>query len=107
MNDSKHLKKILFPLALLSILKNRFDIKVQLNILNSLIGSKNIENDFKLLIKKYPEVLPIIPVLLAKREKVIDFLEYNNFKLDFNKKIINDEEADVYFDFFNKSGLAS
>lgn len=32
-------------------------IKIELNILNSLIGSKNIEADFENLIKKYPETL--------------------------------------------------
>ncbi len=33
------------------------NIKVELNILNSLIGSKNIENDFKKLVEEYPKVL--------------------------------------------------
>lgn len=32
-------------------------IKIELNILNSLISSKNIEVDFENLIKKYPETL--------------------------------------------------
>lgn len=43
-------------------------IKVELNILNSLIGSKNIEDDFERIVTKYPEVLKCIPILLAKRE---------------------------------------
>lgn len=30
-------------------------IKVELNILNSLIGSENIEDDFRNLVAKYPE----------------------------------------------------
>ena len=47
------------------------EIKVELNILNSLIGSKNIEDDFKLLVSKYPETLKCIPILLAKRDKEI------------------------------------
>ena len=41
--------------------------KIELNILNSLIGSKNIENDFENIITKYPETLKCIPVLLAVR----------------------------------------
>ena len=36
--------------------RNVDGIKVELNILNSLIGSKNIKDEFKALIKKYPEV---------------------------------------------------
>ena len=46
-------------------------IKVELNILNSLIGSKDIKEDFKKLLKKYPEILKAIPILLAKRESEI------------------------------------
>jgi len=47
--------------------RNVDSIKIELNILNSLIGSKNIEEDFENLLKKYPEVLKCIPVLLAVR----------------------------------------
>ena len=46
-------------------------IKIELNIMNSLIGSKNIEQDFVNLLKKYPEVLKCIPILLAVRKKEI------------------------------------
>lgn len=42
-------------------------IKVELNILNSLIGSKNIEQDFEKLVKDYPQTLKCIPILLAIR----------------------------------------
>ncbi|MCC8015846.1 MAG: type II restriction endonuclease [Clostridiales bacterium] len=51
--------------------RNVDNIKVELNILNSLIGSKNIKEDFKTLIKKYPEVLKCIPLLLAVRANEI------------------------------------
>lgn len=51
--------------------RNVGNIKVELNILNSLIGSKNIEDDFESLIKKYPEVLKCIPLLLAVRANEI------------------------------------
>ncbi|HJK81684.1 MAG TPA: DpnII family type II restriction endonuclease, partial [Methanocorpusculum sp.] len=47
--------------------RNVKDIKVELNILNSLIGSPDIENEFENIIKKYPEVLKCIPLLLAVR----------------------------------------
>lgn len=46
-------------------------VKIELNILNSLIGSKNIEEDFENLLKKYPEVLKCIPLLLAVRANEI------------------------------------
>ena len=43
-------------------------IRIPLNILNSLIGSKRIEEDFKNILTKYPETLKCIPILLANRE---------------------------------------
>lgn len=43
-------------------------LKVEINIMNSLIGSQNIEQEFADLVKKYPEVLKAIPILLAVRE---------------------------------------
>lgn len=51
--------------------RNVDSIKVELNILNSLIGSKNIELDFENLMRKYPEVLKCIPLLLAVRASEI------------------------------------
>lgn len=51
--------------------RNVDGIKVELNILNSLIGSKNIKEDFEVLIKKYPETLKCIPLLLAVRANEI------------------------------------
>lgn len=53
------------------VYKNVDDIKIELNILNSLIGSKKIESDFEKLIKAYPQVVKCIPILLAKRESEI------------------------------------
>ena len=47
--------------------RNVKDVTVELNILNSLIGSKTIEEYFLDLLKRYPEVLRCIPLLLAVR----------------------------------------
>ena len=51
--------------------RNIDSIKVELNILNSLIGSKSIESDFEKLIADYPNVLKCIPLLLAVRANEI------------------------------------
>ena len=51
--------------------RNVDDIKIELNILNSLVGSANIEADFENLMRKYPEVLKCIPLLLAVRANEI------------------------------------
>lgn len=68
--------------------RNVDNIKVELNILNSLIGSKNIKEDFKTLIKKYPEVLKCIPLLLAVRADEIYCQDENGgylYQFDFGK----------------------
>ncbi len=72
--------------------RNVENIKVELNILNSLIGSKNIEADFENLIKKYPEVLKCIPLLLAVRANEIYCQDENGgyvFRFDYNFKDIS------------------
>lgn len=48
--------------------KNVDEIKVELNILNSLIGSKKIRENFLDLVKRFPCILKVIPILIAKRE---------------------------------------
>lgn len=53
------------------VYRNIDKIRIELNIMNSLIGSKNIKADFKDLIKKYPEVMKCIPLLLAVRASEI------------------------------------
>lgn len=53
------------------VYRNVDSIKVELNIMNSLIGSNNIESDFKNLLKRYPEIKKAIPILIAKRENEI------------------------------------
>ncbi len=68
--------------------RNVDSIKVELNILNSLIGSKKIKEDFKALIKKYPEVLKCIPLLLAVRANEIYCQDENGgylYQFDFGK----------------------
>ena len=50
------------------VFRNVESVKIPLNILNSLIGSKNIEKDFEDILTKYPETLKCIPILLAKRD---------------------------------------
>lgn len=78
-------------------------IKIELNILNSLISSKNIEADFENLIKKYPETLKCIPILLAVREYEIFAGENGDVKLyTFNKQINTVEDYKL---FMRKTGL--
>jgi len=41
--------------------------KIEFNILNTLIGSKDFDSDLRNILTEYPQVLPAIPILLAIR----------------------------------------
>jgi len=60
-----------------TVFNNASKFKVELNILNSLIGSQDIENEFLDLVSRYPEVIKCIPILLAKRENEIYCVDSN------------------------------
>ena len=85
------------------VYRNVDAIKVELNILNSLIGSKDIENEFRVLLKKYPEILKVIPVLIAKRENEI-YCQDGNGGLYYNFYKANCTE-DQYVYFMKETGL--
>lgn len=53
------------------VYENVENLKIEINILNSLIGSKDIESDFDKIMGKYPECIKAIPILLAVRENEI------------------------------------
>ncbi len=84
-------------------------IKVELNILNSLIGSKNIKEDFKALIKKYPETLKCIPLLLAVRTNEIYCQDENGghlYQFSFGKYPPNSQvHYERYAYFMEHTGL--
>ena len=79
------------------------EIKIELNILNSLVGSHNIESDFKLLYKKYPEIIKCIPILLAVRKSEISVME-NETVIDFDFQSSNLSVDDCLL-FMEKTGL--
>ncbi len=86
-----------------TVYKNYEDIKIELNILNSLIGSKNIENDFEVLIQRYPEVLKVIPILIAKRQMDIYCMDENgSFNYNFKKA---NYPISQYIYFMRETGL--
>ncbi len=85
------------------VYKNTEDIKIELNILNSLIGSKDIENEFRKIVTEYPKVLKVIPILLAKRESEIEITEDLKLRI-FNFKEKN-PSIDNYIEFMEKTGL--
>lgn len=83
--------------------KNVDAIKVELNILNALVGSQNIEQEFDDLIAKYPETLKCIPILLAVRSNEIYAIdEDGEYNYNFSKMNYSAEQYKV---FMRKTGL--
>lgn len=85
------------------VVRNVDKMKIELNILNSLIGSKNIEEDFEKIVEKYPEALACIPLLLAVRSNEI-YAQDENGLLLYNFKQMNDS-VEQYKVFMRKTGL--
>ena len=85
------------------VVKNVEAIKVELNILNSLIGSKNIEEEFEIIVKKYPETLKCIPLLLAVRSNEI-YAQDEDGAFLYNFKTMN-YDVEQYKMFMQKTGL--
>ena len=96
-----------FFVAWEKVLGNVSKVEIALNIMNSLIGKEDIEQKLKELIKAYPEIVPVIPLLIAVRGttiKVADiggdleysFIKQNNFE---------DEQIDKIVFFAKQSGL--
>lgn len=85
-----------------TVYKNINKIKVELNIMNSLVGSKNIEKDFDNLFKKYPEIRKCLPLLIAVREKEIKVVD-DGEKLKYN--FTNIDDIELLKRFMRKTGL--
>ena len=78
-------------------------LKVEINILNSLICSKNIERDFENLLARYPECLKAVPILLAVRGNEIYCQdERGAVTYDFNEP---NQSVEQYKYFMRATGL--
>jgi type II restriction enzyme len=83
--------------------RNIDSIKIELNILNSLVGSQDIENDFENILTKYPETLKCIPILLAIRGNEV-YAKDQDGEFDYSFKNIN-YSIEQYKIFMHKTGL--
>lgn len=77
--------------------------KRELYLLNSLIGVKDIEREFRSLVKDYPNVLNCIPILIAKRELEIATVDNDGSHVyDFKE---SNYSIDQYCVFMRRTGL--
>lgn len=86
------------------VYENINNIKVELNILNSLIGSQSIEQDFTNIVNKYPETLKCIPILLAIRQQEI-IVNDTIGKHIINFKKFKNTDIKLYIKFMQETGL--
>ena len=85
------------------VYENAERFKAELNLMNSLIGSKNIRDDFENLAIKYPSVLHCIPTLLAVRQSEIYAQDDTGAHIYNFRKQTN--SLDEYIVFMEKTGL--
>lgn len=71
------------------VIHNYREVERSLNLLNTLVGKENIEEEALELLTDYPQIIGVVPALLAEREKKISLLVTpNNFdarRFDFSK----------------------
>ncbi len=85
------------------VYQNVEKIKDELNILNGLIGKKEIEDEFRRIVNKYPDVLKVVPILIAKRESEIKITDSKkNYVFNFKKP---NYSIDEYVMFMKNTGL--
>ena len=90
------------------IKEHSFKIKIQLNILNSLLWEENIENKFLEIINEYPETRSVLPILIAVRKFDKQILNKKTLETLEMKHLFNPKEyfnSKDILDFFNISWL--
>lgn len=85
------------------VVENVLKLRIELNILNSLIGSKNIKEEFANIVTRYPETLKCIPLLLAVRGTEI-YAQDEEGAFTYNFKEMN-YSVEQYEKFMEKTGL--
>jgi hypothetical protein len=94
------------------VLGNIKDLEIDLNILNYLIGKEDIEEHFYHLLRKYPQIIRLIPILLACRDSdfkiLTDLAEekliYEEFSFKDTKEL-SDVEISKVIKFSRETGL--
>lgn len=85
--------------------------RFELHLLNALIGSANFENDLRNILCVYPQVLPILPLLVALRESrfsLIDEFSATDLKTveyDFTPRQLSQNEVEKLVKFCVRTGL--
>lgn len=91
---------------------NLENFKIELGILNSLLGTTNFEEDLREILGKYSEVISLIPLLIAVRDKnlkvIEDFGERDSDIVEYSfhqEKDLSEGDVNKIVEFFRKTGL--
>lgn len=84
------------------VYRNVDKYKIELNILNSLIGSESIEKEFLELMSEYPTVLRVVPMLIAVRNSKVQIIDEKLIEFKFDEP---NQPVELYAKFMQKTGL--
>jgi hypothetical protein len=88
------------------VFDNSSELEISLNKLNYLLGKKDFDAEFKKLYKDSPEIVKVLPVLLAVRENVLEIYDKDKKTSKFfDFKTENTNSVDEYIQFIKKTGL--
>lgn len=85
----------------------------EINLLNYLVGQKDTGQKLKEILNKNPEVLPVIPLIIAVRDSDISVITNANKpletlkKYDFKKRTLTDRDIEDITLFCEKAGILS
>jgi type II restriction enzyme len=88
-------------------------LKIELNILNSLCDSNDFDSDLRNILSRYPEVVQAFPMLIGVRDSQLSVLEKRTLPefvfrdFDFRPSPFNENTIDDYVSFVSNSGLKS
>lgn len=88
------------------VFANSSDLEISLNKLNYLLGKENLKEKFKKLYDSNPDIIRVLPVLLAVRESKLEVFDKVTKNSDFFDFTHPENNSDKYFEFLEKTGLA-
>jgi type II restriction enzyme len=96
-----------------TVVNNKKKFELLLNNLNFLLGKKeSFKDDFEYLLRQNPGIVEALPILLATRDKEINFIDnykdLNTHRFVFKKpNLVNIDIINHYYSFVEKTGLKS
>lgn len=88
------------------VFSNSAEFEIALNKLNYLLGKDDLRSEFYRLYESNPDIVKVLPVLLAVRDSKLEVYDRETKGSDFYDFLGLEKDAGKYYDFLDKSGLA-